>query len=139
MQGSARRQEIGLKIRIEQSHGGSSPPPGTILQLRYVVQYLYLNEHLDALISEGLRRNRLNLDTNSGTVRILCIQCGTTHPFLQRVRPYTKFIPFTLDYGMRCGSLCEFSYQASLSLRSLEATQNSTPAEISATDRRVTQ
>ena len=40
---------MGLKIRIEQSSGGSSPTPGTILQLRYVVQSIYLNEHLDAL------------------------------------------------------------------------------------------
>ena len=38
-----------LKIRIEQSSGGSSPPPGTILKLRYVIQSSYLNEHLGAL------------------------------------------------------------------------------------------
>src|ERR1700735_4595546 len=40
----------GLKIRRPLSgRGGSSPPPGTIPQLRYVVQSIYLNEHLDAL------------------------------------------------------------------------------------------
>lgn len=44
----------GLKIRREQSHGGSSPPPGTILQLGYVIQSIYFSEHLDArAISAG--------------------------------------------------------------------------------------
>src|ERR1700730_11789186 len=38
----------GLKIRRKQFRGGSSPPPGTILQLRYVVQSINRNEHLDA-------------------------------------------------------------------------------------------
>ena len=54
-------------------------------------------------------------------MRILFIcNAERTFPFLQLALPYTKFISFTLDYGMRCGSLCEFSYQASLSLRSIE-------------------
>src|SRR6266700_3189420 len=35
----------------------------------------------------------------------LYFQCGTTYPFLQRTRPYAKFISFTLDYGMRFGLL----------------------------------
>jgi hypothetical protein len=34
--------KIGLKIRGPQGCGGSSPPPGTILQLRYVLQSIYL-------------------------------------------------------------------------------------------------
>lgn len=39
----------GLKIRRKQFRGGSSPPPGTILQLRYVVKSMDLNGHLGAL------------------------------------------------------------------------------------------
>ena len=66
----------GLKIRIEQSSGGFESLSGTILQLRYVIQSINLDEHLDALF-----------------LRVLGV--------------------------MRRGSLCEFSYQASLSLRSI--------------------
>ncbi len=39
----------GLKIRRPQGRGGSSPPPGTILKLRYVFQSIYLNELLGNL------------------------------------------------------------------------------------------
>ena len=120
MQGSALSTKTDLKSAWSK-RAGSSPPPGTILQLRYVVQSIYLNEHLVALFFCGLRRIRINLDTNSGIVRILFVfNAERTYPFFQRARPYTKFISFTLDYGMRCGSLCEFSYQASLSLRLIE-------------------
>ena len=33
----------------------------------------------------------------------LYCQCATAYAFFQRARTYTKFISFTLDYGMRCG------------------------------------
>ena len=46
---SASEPKIGLKIRRKQFRGGSSPPPGTILQLRYVLQSIYRNERLGAL------------------------------------------------------------------------------------------
>jgi hypothetical protein len=100
------RRRSGLKIRIEQSSGGSSPPPGTIFETCYVVQSIRLNAYGDSLHLRGRRCIHLNLGTNSGTLPILFSFNAKRliHPCGRHGR-YMKFISFTLDYGMHCGLL----------------------------------
>jgi hypothetical protein len=40
-----------------------------------------------------------------GAAGQIYFQCRATYPFLQLAWPYSKFISFTLDYGMCCGLL----------------------------------